>query len=434
MVQDVEKSRAVLWRDEGSFEDLPAVGELAEHVPWYLRVATNEMPAKYLIARRTPVDLDGVALGEAREEELWAAHEAATEAFGDRRQAIRSGRTTVEDLEEPEASLVDLSVELVSRTLRDCTFCRWRCEVDRGSDGKRGTCQLGTASRVGSFFHHRGEERIYKGTEGSGTVFFTSCNLRCGFCQNGDISEDKDNGLRMTPRHVALAAWKLRMEGCHNVNFVGGEPTVHLHTVVEAIAQLDWMQPDREELNWIGRVNGDPHGAGGRGDFERSNAEHRGLFNVPVLWNSNFFMSEEAMRLLRPLVDVWLPDLKFGNDDCAVRLSKTPWYWETTTRNVEMVHEWGEDLSVRHLVMPNHVDCCTEPVLDWLADHAPEVPVNVMDQYYPDCHADRDGPKEFNPDLEDIARYPTAREIRRAYEAAEDRGLAWRELSLEEAA
>jgi putative pyruvate formate lyase activating enzyme len=74
---------------------------------------------------------------------------------------------------------------------------------------------------------------------GSGTIFFTSCNMRCSFCQNGDISTDKNNGIPITPNLLALMIWQLRMEGCHNINWVGGDPTIHLHTIVQAISILD---------------------------------------------------------------------------------------------------------------------------------------------------------------------------------------------------
>src|SRR5262249_22214147 len=81
---------------------------------------------------------------------------------------------------------------------------------------KFGACKLASASRVSSYFHHTGEELFFRGTEGSGTIFFTSCNMRCAFCQNGDISTDKDNGEESNPRTLAAMAWTLRREGCHN--------------------------------------------------------------------------------------------------------------------------------------------------------------------------------------------------------------------------
>ena len=108
-----------------------------------------------------------------------------------------------------------------------------------------------------------------------------------------------------------------------------------------------------------------------------------------MLWNSNFFMTDEAMKILRLLIDVWLPDFKFGPGRCALELARTGWYWETVTRNLVFVRDWGEDATIRHLVMPNHIDCCTVPVLDWIAANMPGVPVNIMDQYHPDTSAIR---------------------------------------------
>jgi putative pyruvate formate lyase activating enzyme len=93
---------------------------------------------------------------------------------------------------------------------------------------KFGACKLASASRVSSYFHHTGEELFFRGTEGSGAIFFTSCNMRCAFCQNGDISTDKDNGEETDPRTLAAMAWTLRREGCHNINWVGGEVVIHL--------------------------------------------------------------------------------------------------------------------------------------------------------------------------------------------------------------
>ena len=86
---------------------------------------------------------------------------------------------------------------------------------------------------------------IFRGNKGSGTIFFTSCNMRCAFCQNGDINTDKDNGISITSNLLALMIWQLRMEGCHNTNWVGGDPTIHLHTIVRAISILDSFKSSR---------------------------------------------------------------------------------------------------------------------------------------------------------------------------------------------
>jgi putative pyruvate formate lyase activating enzyme len=149
-----------------------------------------------------------------------------------------------------------------------------------------------------------------------------------------------------------------------------------------------------------------------------------------MLWNSNFFMTDEAMRILRLLIDVWLPDFKFGPGRCAMTLSKTPWYWETVTGNLLLLRDWGDDLTIRHLVMPGHVECCTYPVLDWIAEHMPEVPVNIMDQYRPDNFCDPQSAK-YRPQYAEIARRPQASEIRAAYRHAERLGLHFESVTFD---
>ena len=279
-----------------------------------------------------------------------------------------------------------------------------------------------------SYFHHLCEELIYRGREGPGTIFFTSCNMRCAFCQNGDIITDKDNGRIVSSRTLATMAWLLRMEGCHNINWVGGEVTIHLHTIVEAISLLAELHPTDRDLREALAVKSDFF-------FERfrrnpANALYQGRFNAPMLWNSNFFMSEPAMKILRILMDVWLPDLKFGPGKCAVALSRTPWYWETVTQNIRAIYEWGEEFSVRHLVMPGHVECCTRPILEWIAETTPDVPVNIMDQYHPDNFCDPNS-ANYKPKYAEIARRPSAKEIIDAFRTAKELGLRFETLSYE---
>jgi putative pyruvate formate lyase activating enzyme len=128
--------------------------------------------------------------------------------------------------------------------------------------------------------------------------------------------------------------------------------------------------------------------------------------------------------------DVWLPDFKFGPGKCALDLSRTPWYWDTVTNNLRLIHEWGEDFVVRHLIMPNHVECCTKPVLNLIARNMPEVPINIMDQYYPDNLCDSSSPK-YRERYSELARSPTEEEIIRSYQYAKDLGLNFETLSCE---
>ena len=208
--------------------DDPAIRRV---LSWYLDVAENRRPAKFRIAATVATALDPAA---STEDALWAELDRLTPTFVTRWQAIRAGAPLPSAAEGP--SLLELCRELAYRMLSHCNFCPWNCRVDRAAGTKFGACKLASASRVSSHFHHTGEELFYRGTQGSGTIFFTSCNMRCAFCQNGDISTDKDNGEEAGPRVVATMAWLLRREGCHNINWVGGQAVIHLHTIVDAIA------------------------------------------------------------------------------------------------------------------------------------------------------------------------------------------------------
>jgi putative pyruvate formate lyase activating enzyme len=159
-------------------------------------------------------------------------------------------------------------------------------------------------------------------------------------------------------------------------------------------------------------------------------AAYDGKFNAPMLWNSNFFITQESMKILRILTDVWLPDFKFGPGRCAMTLARTPWYWDTVTRNIALIADWGEDFSIRHLVMPNHVECCTYPVLEWIARHAPSAPVNVMAQFRPDNFCDPASPKYRDKHAE-IARRPTRMELANSWRRAGELGLHFEATTFE---
>jgi putative pyruvate formate lyase activating enzyme len=382
---------------------------------WYLDVAENRRPAKFRIAATVAAGLDPAAESE---DALWGELDRLTPLFLARWQAIREGARLPAAADKP--SLLELCRQLAYRMLGHCNFCPWNCRVDRAAGTKFGACKLASGSRVSSHFHHTGEELFYRGTEGSGTIFFTSCNMRCAFCQNGDISTDKDNGEETDPRTLAAMAWTLRREGCHNINWVGGEVVIHLHAIVDAIALLGRdFTPTRAELTRARRTKADRFW---QFDETPDAALFDGAFNAPMLWNSNFFMTLESMKILRILTDAWLPDFKFGPGRCAMTLAKTPRYWETVTNNIALLDEWGEDFSIRHLVMPNHVECCTYPVLDWIAERVPAAPVNVMAQFHPDNFCDPESAK-YREKYADIARRPTPVELDHSWRRARKLGL-----------
>ena len=390
---------------------------------WYLDVAENRRPAKFRIAGTVPTHLDPAT---ASEEALWDEVDRLSPEFLTRWKAIRAGASLPEPADGP--SLLEVCRELAYRMLAHCNFCPWDCRVDRRAGVKLGACKLASGARVSTHFHHTGEELFYRGTEGSGTIFFTSCNMRCAFCQNGDISTDKDNGEEVDARTLAAMAWMLRREGCHNVNWVGGEVVIHLHVIVDAIALLGrGFLPNPGELERARRTKADRFFS-----FAQAPelAEYDGGFNAPMLWNSNFFMTLESMKILRILIDVWLPDFKFGPGRCAMNLAKTPWYWETVTRNIALLKEWGENFTIRHLVMPNHVECCTYPVLEWIAEQVPAAPVNVMAQFHPDNFCDPRSAK-YRDKYAEIARRPTSAELNASWAHARKLGLQFETTTFE---
>jgi len=267
--------------------DDPAIrGSLA----WYLAVAENRRPAKFRIAATVATCLDPAA---SSEDALWAELDRLTPIFLECWRAIRAGAPLPSAAEGP--SLLELNRELAYRMLSHCNFCPWDCRVDRMAGTKLGACKLSSGSRVSSHFHHTGEELFYRGTQGSGTIFFTSCDMRCAFCQNGDISTDKDNGEETDPRTLAAMAWMLRREGCHNINWVGGEVVIHLHAIVDAIALLGRdFTPTQADLRRARRTKADRFFFF---DEPPDATAYDGRFNAPMLWNSNFFITPESMKI-----------------------------------------------------------------------------------------------------------------------------------------
>jgi pyruvate-formate lyase-activating enzyme/intein/homing endonuclease len=210
---------------------------------------------------------------------------------------------------------------------------------------------------------------------------YTANYIAVGNCQNWDISQHPDAGAPVSPRELSLMIKSLRSEGAANINFVGGEPTPNLHLITEA-------------LNLT-------------------------TANVPILWNSNMYLTPEAMQILEDLVDIWLPDFKWGNDLCAMKYSRIIRYFDVVSRNHIMAYENG-DMIIRHLVMPGHLECCTKPILNWIAEKCPRALVNVMGQYRPE-HLVLQEPERYH----EIARRPTPQEIIRAQDYANELGLVW---------
>lgn len=280
--------------------------------------------------------------------------------------------------------------EAVSRLL-DCQVCPRNCKVNRLAN-KTAVCHTGRYARVASYFPHRGEEDCLRGWKGSGTIFFSLCNLRCVFCQNYDISQ-APQGDEVSPERLAGMMLELQAMGCHNINFVTPE-----HVVPQIVEALPI-------------------------------AVEQGL-RLPIVYNTSAYDSLDSLHLMEGVVDIYMPDFKFWDPDISLRYVKAKDYPEAARCAIKEMHRqvgdlvFDEDglakrgLLVRHLVMPGGI-AGSEAILRFLAEEiSPDTYVNVMNQYYP---AGRVGPTQFV----EINRNITPKE----YEAAREHGRAaglWR--------
>jgi putative pyruvate formate lyase activating enzyme len=237
-----------------------------------------------------------------------------------------------------------------------CVVCPRLCKVGRLKDEK-GLCAIGRQAMVASHFPHFGEENCLRGWNGSGTIFFSGCNLRCVFCQNHDISWEVQ-GERVSPARLAGMMLELQSWGCHNINFVTPE-----HVVPQILEALPLAV------------------AGG--------------LRLPIVYNTSSYDSLDSLRLMDGIVDIYMPDLKVWTTEAARRYLRRPDYADVARQTVkEMNRQVGplwfdadglarRGLLLRHLVMPGMLDE-TEAVLRFVAEElGPGTYVDLMAQYYP---------------------------------------------------
>jgi putative pyruvate formate lyase activating enzyme len=238
-----------------------------------------------------------------------------------------------------------------------CDLCARYCRIDRFIGVKGAVCRTGVRAMVSSFGSHYGEERPLSGARGSGTIFFTWCNLRCVFCQNYDIAQ-LGAGHEVSSEQLAEMMLHLQQRGCHNINLV--TPSHVVAQILEALV--------------IAAASG---------------------LRLPLVYNTGGYDSPVALALLDGVIDIYLPDMKYGDSAIARRHSKVPDYVEVNQAAVrEMYRQVGKldldergiarrGLLVRHLVLPGGL-AGTEQVLDFLSrELSPTVDVNVMGQYQP---------------------------------------------------
>jgi putative pyruvate formate lyase activating enzyme len=277
--------------------------------------------------------------------------------------------------------------------LSDCRLCPRDCGVDRLA-GKWSACKTGRYAVVSSAFAHRGEEDCLRGWNGSGTVFFGHCNLRCVFCQNWEISQGLPPGPATPgaePDRLAEVMLVLQDRGVHNINWVTPE-----HVVPQVLESL-------------------------------ALAADRGL-RVPIVYNTSGYDSHRSLRWLDGVVDIYMPDLKTLSPATAKWLLKAEDYPRAATAAIREMHRQVGDLEidprglarrgllVRHLVLPGKLDE-TRAVLEWIArELGPDTYVNLMDQYRPAW-------KVRGGVYPEIDRRPSGRELRQAFRMAEEVGL-----------
>jgi putative pyruvate formate lyase activating enzyme len=356
-----------IWKDE----------IVRNNLDWYYNVMKGYKPAKFLICKYIEANINL----EDSNKRLWLEHDELSKLFDIYYERIKGGEKIELAVKHP--NFLDLKAELANRMLKECNMCEWNYKVDR-SKGKVGVCRLDYKTRVASYFKHFGEEAPLVNNQGSGTIFFTGCIFKCVFCQNWDISQYPLAGDEVDEYALADIMKHLYLEGAANINFVGGEPTPNLHTIIASMKHMP--------------------------------------FSIPMIWNSDMYDSIDSIKLLMHIIDLWLPDFKYGNDECARRLSNIPRYLDIVARNHRLVY--GNDMIIRHLVMPNHLECCTKPILRWIKDNMPDVLINIMDQYYPAYKVLR-----YPDKYKDIARRLTRKEIVEAYRYADSLGLLYKQVS-----
>lgn len=267
-----------------------------------------------------------------------------------------------------------------------CRLCPRACGVDRAA-GEKGVCGAGRLPRVAQAGPHHGEEPCLSGWGGSGTLFFSGCNLHCVFCQNHDISAGPV-GEVMDADRLAEEALHLERIGCHNVNFV--TPTHHADVVAEAV-----------------RI-----------------ARRRGLA-VPVVYNCGGYESPETLAGLEGVVEIYMPDVKFLDPRACRRYLHAEDYGTVVRRALQAMQAQVGDLVireglalrgllVRHLVMPGYTEDALA-VMQFLHDAvSPSAFVNVMAQYRPEAEADR---------FPEIHRRPYREEVEAVRRRARELGL-----------
>lgn len=240
------------------------------------------------------------------------------------------------------------TVALAAGHWADCRLCPFLCGPRR-SDAA-GVCRVGRTSYIASEMLHMGEEELLRPAH---AIFFSGCTATCTFCTAARFAFRPAYGVAVTPAQLAARVLQRQAEGARSLCFIGGDPAPHIPFILATLAELGARR------------------------------------TIPAVFNSNFYLTDAALDLLAGAIDIYLPDLKFGPAagpaSCGEAIGGMPGYWNVVTGCIQRVHAAGGRLVVRHLLMPGHLECCTRPVLTWLAA-LPGVAVSLLTQYQAPAH------------------------------------------------
>lgn len=272
-----------------------------------------------------------------------------------------------------------------------CRLCPRNCSVDR-QRGEIGFCGAPYQMVVARYSLHLWEEPVISGEKGSGTIFFSYCNMRCCFCQNYEISEFH-KGRKISIEEFSQICLELQEKGASNINLV--TPTMYAYQIIEALK--------------IAKSNG---------------------LDIPIIYNTNSYENVETIRALEGYIDVYLPDLKYFSDDISIKYSKVNNYFNTATQAIlEMIKQVGSPIFdenglikkgviVRHLVLPGHIQN-SKHILKWLKENLDDkVYVSIMAQYFPTFKANTDpilGRKLSNKEYKDIQNFLYTLDFKNGY-------------------
>jgi len=356
------------------------------HFPNYTGVLKGDRIAKYLMAKKVDV-----AIAKDKNftlKQLWHLHDTAKRNFQELNNRYGDEPLEFQDLPWSSFSYLDLKLLIANKVIEKCHFCERRCGVNRNND-RVGFCKLNSKSIVNASFLHIGEEPPLVP---SGTIFFSGCTFHCVFCQNWRISQswgtvrEPNEGTVVSSSILASIIKKLFENGARNINWVGGEPTPNIHTILAALCTSE--------------------------------------ANIIQLWNSNMYVSFEGMEILYDIIDFWLPDLKFHSDKFAYKMTQASKYWEIVTRNIKSAYEKSStEMIIRHLLIPGRISEDTIPILEWCAENVNQAFVNIMSQWKPEYKISQ------MVEHASLNRRIQIEELEQARNVADKLQIKWREVS-----